>query len=76
MGTNEIKQMLHEGIENIDDHEFLLTIKELIDQKYSVEIYPELSSWQKDRIRESEHQIDNGMFLTVDQVNKIVDKWL
>jgi len=76
MITNDIKQHLFEGIENIDDNEFLLTIKELIDRKYSQSANPILSEWQLNRIHESEKQIDNGEFLTDDQVNKIVDKWL
>ncbi len=76
MGTNEIKQLLYEGIENIDDQEFLLTIKELIDHKYSVSDSPSLAGWQESRILESERQIENGEFLTDDQVNKVVDRWL
>ncbi len=76
MGTNEIKQLLYEGIENIDDQEFLLTIKELIDHRYSVSEVPTLAGWQESRIRESERQIENGEFLADDQVDKIVDRWL
>lgn len=34
MNTVEIKTLLHEGIENIDDEDFLLTIKDLVDEKY------------------------------------------
>ena len=34
MSTDDLKKHLHEGIENIDDSEFLNTIKELIDHKY------------------------------------------
>lgn len=76
MSTNEIKQHLFEGIENIDDNEFLSAIKDLIDHKYSQFKAPKLSKVQLLRIQESELQIENGDFLTNDQVNKFIDKWL
>jgi len=50
MNLNEIKQQLHEGIENIDDEEFLLTIKELINHNYTKSPSPILSDWQQARI--------------------------
>jgi len=76
MGTDELKRHLHEGIENIDDNEFLNTIKELIDRKYSSTEAPKLSEWQIKRIEESRKQIDQGDFLTNKEVDKIIDKWL
>ena len=76
MGTNEIKQYLFEGIENIDDNEFLNAIKELIDRKYSQSITPKLTEGQLQRMQESELQIENGDFLTNDQVNEFINKWL
>ncbi len=76
MGTNEIKQCLFESIENIDDNEFLTSIKELIDHKYSQFKVPKLTNTQLQRIQESEQQIETGDFLTDDQVNKFIDKWL
>ncbi|HPR58352.1 MAG TPA: hypothetical protein PK915_08285, partial [Bacteroidales bacterium] len=76
MNTNEIKQQLMEGIENIDDNDFLLTIKELIDHKYSPSSIPALNSQQKQRIAESELQIENGDYLPDDEVNKLIDQWL
>ena len=76
MSTEEIKSRLHESIENIDDNEFLLTIKEMIEHKYQTVDSPKLTDWQLERIKESEEQIKNGDFLTDDQVDNIVDKWL
>ena len=76
MSTDDLKKRLHEGIENIDDNEFLNTIKELIDHKYSASKEPELSDWQLKRIRESEKQISQGDFLTNDEADQIIDKWL
>ena len=76
MSTDDLKKRLHEGIENIDDNEFLNTIKELIDHKYSASEEPELSNWQLKRIRESEKQINQGDFLTNKEADQIIDKWL
>ena len=76
MSINEIRIRLHEGIENIDDNEFLMTIKELIEHKYQSSDSPKLTEWQLTRIKESEKQIRNGDFLTDEQVDKVIDKWL
>lgn len=76
MSTEELKKHLHEGIENIDDDDFLNTIKELIDRKYSASYDIKLSDRQLKRIRESEEQISAGDFLSNDEVDKIIDKWL
>jgi len=76
MRIEEIKIRLHEGIENIDDNEFLMTIKELIEHKYQSTESPKLTKWQLKRIKESEEQIRNGEFLTDEQVDKVIDKWL
>ena len=76
MSTEELKRRLHEGIENIDDDEFLNTIKELIDRKYTASNDIKLSDKQLDRIRESEEQINAGNFFSNDDIDKIIDKWL
>ena len=76
MNAEDIKSRIHEGIENIDDNEFLLTIKELIERKYNSPDFSDLSKIQLKRIKDSEEQIDNGEFYTNEQVDKIIDKWL
>jgi uncharacterized protein (DUF2225 family) len=76
MNTEEIKSMLYEGIENIDDNEFLLAIKELIERKYNPLEIAELSELQLERIKDSERQIENGDSFTNEQVDKVIDKWL
>ena len=76
MKTEEIKSRLHEGIENIDDADFLLAIKELIERKYNSLDTGKISDIQMKRIKESEKQIEKGDFLSDEQANKIIDKWL
>ena len=74
MSTEDIKGRLHESIENIDDNEFLLTIKELIEHKYQSSCSPKLTEWQLKRINESEKQIENGEYFTDAQVDEIIEK--
>ncbi len=76
MNIEEIKNKLHEGIENIDDNEFLLAITELIERKYKPLESVELSKIQYDRILESEKQIEDGISFSNKQVDEIIDKWL
>ncbi len=76
MNIEEIKNKLHEGIENIDDNEFLLAITELIERKYKPLESVELSKVQYDRILESEKQIEDGISFSNKQVDEIIDKWL
>ncbi len=76
MSTEDIKRHIFEGIDNIDDNDFLLTIKELVDHKYSHASAPGLADWQRKRIAESEKQIKEGDYLTNSQANELFDKWL
>ena len=71
-----IKTLLHESIENINDEDFLIAVKQIIDRKYSPKMEPELSDNQLKRIDESKEQINNGKFLTNDQADSLVDRWL
>jgi hypothetical protein len=76
MSTQEIKQLLHESIENIDDGEFLLAVKQIIDRKYTPANNPELTEWQVQRIEESQEQIKNGKGITNSHADLLVDRWL
>ena len=53
MSTQEIKELLHESIENIDDTEFLLAVKQIIDRKYTPGKFSTLPAWQLERIEAS-----------------------
>jgi predicted transcriptional regulator len=76
MKQQDIKQLLHESIENINDEDFLIAVKQIIDRKYSPLSEPKLSECQLARIKESREQINNGKFLTNEQADSLVDKWL
>ncbi len=76
MKAQNIKTLLHESIENINDEEFLFAIKQILDRKYSTSGQPVLSQEQIKRIDESKEQIRTGNFLTNDQADKLVERWL
>jgi hypothetical protein len=76
MATNEIKQNLFEGINNIDEPDFLMALKEMVDRKYAESPSPKLSELQLRRINESEDQIKSGDSFTDEQVNMIIERWL
>ncbi len=76
MSAQSIKTLLHESIENINDEDFLLAVKQILDRKYLPTDQPQLSKEQIQRIEESKQQIKQGNFLTNEQADKIVEKWL
>jgi len=76
MNEQSIKTLLHESIENINDEDFLLAVKQILDRKYLPTNQPQLSAEQINRIEASKQQIRNGNFLTNEQADQLVEKWL
>ena len=75
MTSQDIKTLLHESIENINDDDFLLAIKQMLDRKYTVSGEPVLSQEQIQRIDEAKEQVRNGSFLTNEPADKLVERW-
>ena len=75
MTTIELKDVLFHKIAAIDDRSFLSAIKTIIDTKSETIIY-KLTPEQRKRIKGSQDQIARGEFLTNEQVEKGIDKWL
>jgi uncharacterized protein YutE (UPF0331/DUF86 family) len=75
MTTIELKDVLFHKIAAIDDKSFLSAIKTIIDTKSETIIY-KLTPEQRKRIKKSQDQIARGEFLTNEQVEKGIDKWL
>ena len=71
-----IKTLLYESIENIRDEDFLLAVKQILDRKYAIAEQPVLSEKQINQIEESKLQIQKGNFLTNEQADELVEKWL
>ena len=76
MKEKNIKTLLHESIENINDEDFLFAVKQILDRKYIPSEQPKLSKEQIQRIDESKKQIRQGNFLTNEQADKLIDRWL
>jgi hypothetical protein len=75
MTTIELKNVLNEQIDKINDKNFLETIKMFIDSKAESHQI-QLSEYQKKRIAESRKQIRNGQYIDNDLLNQKVEKWL
>jgi len=75
MTTVELKDILFHKIAAIDDKSFLSAIKTIIDSKSETIIY-KLTPEQKKRIKSSQDQIARGEFLTNEQVESEIDRWL
>lgn len=76
MKAQNIKTLLHESIENINDEDFLHAVKQILDRKYTPSDTPKLTKAQVKRIEESKEQIRKGKFLTNTEADKLVNKWL
>jgi hypothetical protein len=75
MTTIELKDIIFHKIAAIDDKSFLSAIKTIIDTKSETIIY-KLSPEQRKRIKRSQDQIARGEYLTNEQVEIGIDKWL
>ncbi len=75
MTTHELKDILIQKISAINDKSFLSAIKVIIDAKSEKLIY-RTNPEQKEIINEGREQIRKGEYLTNDQVESEVDKWL
>ena len=73
--TRELKSILHESIENIDDEETLGIVKEILEHKYSPAPL-RLSAGQINALDIAEQQIARGEYMTDEEANARSEKWL
>ncbi|MDX2002953.1 MAG: hypothetical protein SFW35_11005 [Chitinophagales bacterium] len=76
MTIEKIKQLLHEGIENIDDKDFLLMIQEIVEHKHISYKEPILSMEQLKRIQQGKDDFKKGIFITNEDADRLIDQWL
>ncbi|CAN5867000.1 hypothetical protein BH24BAC1_BH24BAC1_41710 [soil metagenome] len=76
MSAREIKNLLHESIENINDEALLLTIKDLLERQYTPKAAAGLKDWQLKKIEESKRQIEKGNSFSEKEAGDLIDKWL
>ncbi|MEO8149138.1 MAG: hypothetical protein ABI723_15945 [Bacteroidia bacterium] len=76
MSTQEIKVLLKENIDNIDDKEFLEFLNNLITEEDTESAPLKLTPEQERRIEKSIQGIERGEFFTNEEVEKMVSEWL
>lgn len=68
-----LKKYLVSKINLIDDDSILDEIKEIVDKKETVYV---LSDYHLEKLAKSRKQIEEGNFLTQDEMDKKVEEWL
>ena len=75
MTAIELKKLLINRIEEINDVSFLNAIKTILDTKTQSQIIT-LTSEQRYEIRESKKEIEQGLFIEQVELDKEFNKWL
>lgn len=68
----ELKALLHESIENIDDEDFLKAVKDILDRKYQPKSEFKISPERRKRLDEAMERVRKGEYYTHEEANKIV----
>lgn len=74
MTTAELKSMLHEKIDKIEDDEYLEQLMRSVDNELNPEF--KLEQWELDIIEESEKQIEEGLLISKEEADKKIEEWL
>lgn len=74
MTTAELKLLLHEKIDKIEDEEYLELLVNSMDNVISPEF--KLEQWELDIIEESEKQIEKGLVISKEEADKKIEEWL
>ena len=74
--TKDLKNLLHDSSENIDDEELLRVAKSVLDRKYTPVETIELNEYQKQRLEKAKAGIAKGEYLSNEQADKLVTQWL
>lgn len=74
MTTVELKKLLIQRIAEINDVSFLKAVKTILESKTNTEILL-LTPEQKKEIMESKKNIEQGLFIDNDSLDKEVAKW-
>ena len=75
MTALELKKILIHRIAEIDDESFLNAIKTILDSKTQSQVIT-LTKNQREEITESKRQIEQGLFIEQDELDKEFHKWL
>lgn len=75
MTTIELKKVLIHRIAEINDISFLKAIKTILDSKIETEIIT-LTAEQRNEIIESKKEIEQGLYIEHELLDKKISKWL
>lgn len=75
MTAIELKKILIHRIAEIEDESFLNAIRTILDSKTQTQVI-KLSSEQRQEIAESKKQMEKGLFIEQDELDKEFDRWL
>lgn len=75
MKAIELKKLLINRIEEINDVSFLNAIKTILDSKTQSQIMT-LTSEQRNEIRKSKKEIEQGLFIEKVELDKEFNRWL
>jgi predicted transcriptional regulator len=75
MTTIELKNILIHKIAEIEDVSFLKAIKTILDSKADKEILS-LTNEQRNEIMQSKKEIEKGLFIEHDELDKEIKEWL
>ena len=76
MSVAELKGVLHESIENINDEDLLFVLKEIIDEQYRVKQGLILSTERRQALELSEKDAKEGRFVSNEESDRQVNAWL
>ncbi len=74
MTAIELKKLLVHRIAEINDISFLKAIKTILDSKTETEVLV-LSAEQKAEILKSKNEIEKGLFIDQEKLDKEISKW-
>ena len=69
----ELKESLHKKIDGLNDQQFLEYVDEIITNKEEV---PVISQHIRDEIEQGRRDIENGDFITIEELKKKYEQWL
>jgi len=75
MSTVELRHIISEHLQQIEDESFLSALNTIIESKISNGIY-KLSQYEKERIFLAREALKNGQTISHENVQKEIDQWL
>lgn len=76
MTTAELKESLFDDIQRINNDKHLEFLKLFIENKFLRNSEPILTAEQNRRLEISLKEAEKGLFITNDEINAEIDKWL